>query len=243
MKARSSLISVLLLYLGIAAAQDKVLAIIDQSASGSPLENTGNVTLSETAMGEGRASVSHSDDWTVKNLSQKPIVAIVETLVVRDEVRETVRRTAQYDAFFQPDLVEPGHVISFSEPSTDNKHLLSKSSAYVPADSPVCEVTVRWVQFADGSTFGDSSYAKGILEFRAATMKVLQHLKEVYINEGQEKFSEQLQDQVNPPEADGFLQHIRNLQRKHGTQKAAETLEMHLNTGEQRAAKLNEAVP
>jgi predicted exporter len=96
-------------------------------------------------------------------------------------------------------------------------------------------VTVRWVQFADGTTFGDNSYARPLFEDRTAILKALQQLHEVYLNEGLEKFIEQLQQPVKQPVVDGYLEHIRTLQKQGGAARAVEALETHLNVGQQRA--------
>jgi hypothetical protein len=233
MKKQVALVGVLLVCLGIAAGEDAVLAIVDKSPAGSPLQNIGSVTFSETAVGGAGVAVSHRDDWTVKNVSQKPIVAIVETLLIRDDKAVNVGREARYDAFFHPTLAEPGQAISPFSQDFFEDHVIS--SKYTPLVSARCEVTVRWVQFADGTTFGDNSYASPLIENRTAILKALQQLHEVYLNEGPEKFIEQLQQPVKQPDVDGYLEHLRILQKKGGAARAVEALAEHLNVGQQRA--------
>jgi hypothetical protein len=215
------------------AAEETTISITETTTAGSPVQNTGSVTLSETAIDEKRAVMSHGDDWTVKNVSQKPIVAFVETLLVRDANGVSVERKAQYDAFFHPELVAPGATISLSEESQGKRVIIAK---FIPPPvSPTCEVTVRWVQYADGSTFGDSKYAEQLLQDRVAIRGILEHLKDVYTNEGPEKFDEQLQERFHPPDADGYIEHIRIVRRNRGAQKAIDTVTLHLNVAQQRA--------
>jgi hypothetical protein len=154
----------------------------------------------------------------------------------------SVERLARFDAFFHPTLVEPGRAISPFSQDFFGEHIIDSESEYIPLVSPRCEVTVRWVQFADGTTFGDNSYARPLLENRATTLKVLQQLNEVYVNEGSEKFAEQLQQRVNPPTADSYLDHIRTLQKRRGTARAVEALQTHLSIAQERAI-LNVVAP
>jgi hypothetical protein len=214
------------------AAEETTISITETITAGSPVQNTGSVTLSEAAIDEKRAVMSHSDEWTVKNVSQKPIVAFVETLLVRDADAVRVERKALYDAFFHPELVAPGETISLSEESHGKQVISAK---FIPPASPTCEVTVRWVQFADGSTFGDSKYAEQLLQDRVAIRGILEHLKDVYTNEGPEKFDEQLQERFHPPDADGYIEEIRIVRRNRGAQKAIDTVTLHLNAAQQRA--------
>lgn len=236
MKRLSRLVCGLLLLLGTAVAQERVLRILDQLPSASPVENTGTVQFTETALGAGRIEVSHSDDWTVKNISPKPIIALVATLRIGDDNTTRVARQAQYEAFFHPTLVEPGQTISFSHHRLDSQIIESKDLMSV---SPSCEVKTRWIQFADGTTFGDAIYAKQLLADRKAILDALKYLRDVYASNGSEKFVEELQRRISPPVVDGYLEHIRTVLQKDGTQSAIQTLEMHLEYGEQRAKLLS----
>lgn len=101
--------------------------------------------------------------------------------------------------------------------------------------SPRSEVVVRWVQFSDGSTIGDSGYARELLASREVVLKNLRLLKEAYVNGGAEKFDERLKERIEPPVADAYIDHIRVVAQMHGTENAVETLEMHLDIGEQRS--------
>lgn len=226
----AQIICVLLMSLGSASGENRVLPMIDKSAPGSPLENTGSVTLTENLNHEDKVVISHSDDWTVKNISGKPIVALVETLIIQDNERIIIDNSSQYDAFFHPQLMDSGQTISFSkELELSARYVLDSAPA-----SPSCQVIVRWVQFADGSTFGDSTFAKELFADRAAILQGLRRLRDAYVNGGSEKFVEQLQERLIRPTADAYIGHIRDVQQKHGTEAAIVTLTTHLTIGEER---------
>jgi hypothetical protein len=220
-------------------AKDSTLPIIDKSSAGNPLTNTGSTLFTE-ASGMDGAFIAHKDDWSVTNVSQKPIVAMVVTMQIRDDDRVVIERLEEFDAFFYPTLLNPGQTISpFSQDFFATHPVDSK---YVPLSSPRCEVTTRWVQFSDGTSFGDPSYARSLGQSRIALLNNLEELKAVYSREGLDKFAEQLLKPVKPATSDAYVNHLRNVQKKYGSNKALESLNTHLAVGEQRVG-LNASLP
>ena len=72
-----------IVFLGVnVMASDKTVDIQEKlwPPQSGPLNNIGNVTLSEMDV-NGKVFMSHRDMWTVKNVSQSPIVAIAETFL------------------------------------------------------------------------------------------------------------------------------------------------------------------
>jgi len=243
MRTLTSAIGVLLFACVVAVAQVAVVPITDASPSASPIHNTGTVTLSQVTLPSGMVTLSHKDNWTVKNVSNKPVMAFVESLRMVYASGYTIERNAKYEAFFGPNgILAPG--INFDG-------LLSiESSRTEPgrkADSlqrqPECEATVRWVQFADGTTFGDSGYGEQFLADRSAIWSALRRLKHVYAADGVNGFARQLEQRAAEPGVDAYLAHLRDLQQKRGPQKAIEALQEHLAAAEERAAELHEETP
>jgi hypothetical protein len=214
---------VALLFLHVSAvADDFVVPIIDKSASGSPLENIGSVTLSETIK-DGQSTRSRKIEWTVRNKSPKAIVTVVETLIFRYPSGESVEMKSEYEAFFGPKLVKAGGTISFS----DNPSGVQISGASSSSHEPSCEVIARWVQFEDGSTWGDIGSAEELLKNRAAIFSRLKQLDDIYKLQGAEQFALELQKQ-GQSEVDGYIGYLRREQSKHGTQATIDELEGHL---------------
>jgi hypothetical protein len=88
--------------------------------------------------------------------------------------------------------MDSGQTISFSkELELSAKYALDSAPA-----SSSCQVIVRWVQFADGSTLGDSTFAKELFADRAAILQGLRRLRDAYVNGGSEKFVEPLQERL-----------------------------------------------
>jgi hypothetical protein len=221
MKIRVGFVCLMLLFVS-AGAEDLVVPIVDKSDSGSPLENEGNITLSEMT-NYGTSIRSHKDQWTVRNKSHKPIITIIETLRIRYASGHIKEVKNQYEAFFGPTLLKPGDAVSFSDNASGNEF----SKVTQNSNEPICEVLARWVQFADGSTWGDVAYAEELLKTRAAILNQLKQLDTVYKTQGLEQFALQLQQRVQP-DVDVYLGHLRKVQLSQGTQAAIDELEDHL---------------
>jgi len=119
--------------------------------------------------------------------------------------------------------MKAGGTISFSE----NPSSVEVSKATSNSDEPSCEVIARWVQFEDGSTWGDITYADELLRNRAAIWNRLKQLDETYRNQGREQFALELQKQ-GQTEVDGYLGHLRSVQVRQGTEATINELEGHL---------------
>jgi hypothetical protein len=230
---RRILLTALLLALSAAALADEMsVPISDGSPAGSPLENKGVCRLSETG-----TEMRSRPLWTVGNISRKPIVAYVETLVVRYSSGLTTEMTRNWEFFSHPNIMGPGEEITLPDGRSptiapDPNGAPGNSSASV---RPACEAYARWVQFLDGTVFGDPKYAEELLKVRAATYAALLHLGNVYTNQGLERFDEALHKPVQPPEVDTYIDHLRRYEKEHGVQATAEKLQLHIKIAEERS--------
>lgn len=222
--------------LSVAAIGDTVsVPINDKSVPASPLENAGTVTLSQF-IEESNWLMSHAEEWTVRNRSSKSIVTIIETLLVHYSNGRSEEIQSQYELFFSPDPLKPGSTTSFSS-TRSSPRTVSPLNHSQPLTTPSSEVFARWVQFDDGTTFGDGTYAKQLLLNRKAILDALKQLDKIYDSKGPDEFAQQLQQQPYPsPDVNGYIEHIRRVQAHEGTEKAIQTLRMHLKTGEFRMA-------
>ena len=77
---RNRLCLVLLLSLAsVCFAQVTSVPIIDEASLHSPLDNEGSVTLQRSIEGTS-AEVTYSQNWIVRNISSKPILAVHEVV-------------------------------------------------------------------------------------------------------------------------------------------------------------------
>jgi hypothetical protein len=179
-------------------------------------------------------TMRHTEKWMARNISSKPILATVETLRVHYANGSEAEVGFEDDTFFHPVPVMPGEDIEFSSvhPIPDTRPLTTQDSR-----SASCEVIVRWVQFADGTSFGDPAYAAHLFGLRSVILKELKRLHAVYQRDGLSQFSAQLQQRTNTA-ADGYVGHLRMVQSRQGPQAAVDALEMHLDTAESRSGLL-----
>lgn len=230
----SNTITSLLVCCVAACAADVSVPIRDKSPSGSPVSSTGNVIISVTPLGTSTSIISHRDEWKARNVSDKSIVALVATLSIVLSSDDKLSRIAQYEAFFHPVLANPGDEIDLVADSRGGEAMKIKD---IEPFQSYCDVVLRWVQFADGTTFGDDKYAANLLQARQETWSALAHLNEVYRTKGAAEFLRSLQEPVpSSANADGYIEHLRLFQKQHGTEAAFERLQVHLRMAEQRAS-------
>ncbi len=215
-----------------ASASDTTIEITDKSASGNPIQNIGSCIQSDH-LNSGKLVMSDQDHWTVTNTGEKSIVAFVETLDVTYPNGDVADHDASYDAYFHPDLLNPGEAIPFST-GEGIAQVFGKADA--PAVQPQCAVEVRWIQFSDGSTFGKNEYASTILANRAEIQSALMHLNEVYATQGEDKFIERLNQRIQSQFADAYVGSLRRLYEANGHDAHAtiDRLRQHLAIAEQR---------
>jgi hypothetical protein len=216
------------------ASNDTVVPLHDKSLAESPLENLGAITVSQSES-NGTQAMSHTDRWDVVNHSSKPIVAIVETATIQYANGHSAEETVQYDAFFHTDLLGPGAHLDLSSGMSGQHVAPTKSSTLA---IPSCEVVARWVQFSDGTMFGDAKYATQLLEDRKSMLSALMRLERALLSGGLDQFAQELQRKDPSAVADAYLGHLRHVEMHDGVQAATESLQTHLRMARQRSALL-----
>jgi len=232
MKARLYLI-LLLSLAGACTAQVTNIPIIDGASIHSPLGNEGSVTFQRTVDGAS-AELTYSDNWIVRNISSKPIIAVHEVLIVHYADGGSRVHRADSDMFFGAKRLEPDAALDFSAPPSTVEHHATQSDSQPRIVS--CEATEQWVQFEDGTTFGDPSYGQDTLSSRRADLQELARLNQVYASEGPEGFLRQLQQ---PSTRINYrIENLRGIQRMEGTEKAVQYLQTELAVAESRKGLL-----
>ncbi len=190
-----------------------VISIVDHSPSGSPLVVKGDVTAYDKPAEQLRYSAKVRT--SVTNASSKPIVLTVISLT--GENVPGMNDKSSHDYYF-PEMFEPqsteeqewtfGPFVSRTEVKVDGG---SKWVDVEPERGAVQKVTatVLFVQFADGSTWGDRDEAKSALAVRRDSVKRLVHLSSVYRREGEAAFIDDLSKPTDLP-AISTLQYLCN---------------------------------
>ncbi len=218
---------------GTCFAQVTNIPIVDKASQHSPLDNEGSVTLQKTIDGAS-TQLTYSDNWVVRNISTKPIIAVHEVLLVHYADGTTRVHRANYDMFFGTPRLVPGATTSFSAAPSTQRHQTGQSDLQSQVVS--CEVTEQWVQFEDGTTFGDPSYGQQTLALRKADLMTLERLNQAYVSGGTEAFLHQLQEPSNP--RSDYLGALQSIQQRDGTEKAVQLVQKYLTIADSRKALL-----
>ena len=146
------------------------------------------------------------------------------------------RHVIQIDHFFGS-YIAPGDsfALARSGPREHSSASADRISPLRPADEPKAEVRVQYVQFVDGSTFGEETIAKEVLDLRSVILDALRRLD----NAGSEKvFRALLAQKIQPDDADSFLEEFRHTEKHHGTAAARAQVRTGLTVVNERVSAL-----
>lgn len=243
MLSRRAVIAFFLLFSLVSFAQDSdrlrvtSVSVIDKSAGGSPFAITGTLWHARRLY-EGELLTSQDSEIIARNISGKAIVTLVIVMNAGSK-----KNTYQYEYFFSQRVLAVGETLE----------LASKqgwmSWAQFPAPNPPqsespeekAEIESRFVQFADGSIFGDKKVAREFLQTRQQAWQLLTELRQVYLKAGPEKFEEALNSEVQSQMIDLFFSSVRDVQQKSGSTAAFDRLNLMLAVAEKRKQEMGSA--
>lgn len=178
---RATLLAVLL---APALAFGQKFDVSDLSASGSPISFTGTTKILKT----GTACVV-----TAHNDSSQSLLAMRATADVATRYEWDQPVTFRYDGFFKESGIPPGldfDVVDEEASSVVDRSDVNGSPVEQPSPNFAChaKVKVLFIQFEDGSTWGDNETKKDFTARRARNMAAFTHLVEAYDSGGQTAF-------------------------------------------------------
>jgi hypothetical protein len=208
------------------------IPVQDRSDAGTPLAISGTISFSESVL---MNSITTSTDYEVKarNRSDKQIVLMVATFDESGPHGGNRHHILQFDDVFRLGI-SPGQsfVLTRSDRGTPAFCCIDPHSK---AEQPQAAVRVLYVQFSDGSTFGDKNAAKDILEIQASVLDRLRTLDDA---RSDEEFLRVLRQDIEPDEADSFFEAIRRTQKEKGTAAARSRVRSALINSEKHLAQL-----
>jgi hypothetical protein len=248
MRLRCTLLLCALCLPRFSTAQTEVIPVplIDNSGADSPFEVSGSLLLREAVRGN-QLEWSWGENVAVKNISSKPILLFVVTLTELGRHPAPAGRHSapgngptyqlEDDRFFGENLIQPGESLTLrdTEPGAPNMECCINPLA--EKSDPAGEYDLRFVQFADGSTFGDPAEARDVLAWRETILRGLRELNQSYAEHGKQGFTAKLKEQSSFSETAPFGQILAKY-NEGGVQTALDKARQILATAGQHAAMI-----
>jgi len=167
------------------SVSEQRMEIQDASDKGSPIQISGYMTLRYDS--ENRFPFSYEQSTSVKNVSSKSILLMIVHLEATSGPGHDEKYSQEY---FFGDALAPGQV----EVSHDPEQRFGMSVVngeplpYSKDPHPTAQGRAEFVQFSDGSTWGDADSAKDAFETRGKTLEELDLLEHLYEQAGESAF-------------------------------------------------------
>ena len=147
---------------------------------------------------------------TAHNNSNQSLLAVRATANVATRYTSDQPVEFRYDGFFKESLITPGldfDVVDEGINGGEQRMYANGVLVQPPPPKFVCnaKVTVEFIQFEDGSTWGDYAAKKDVMARREKNMAILTHLVEAYNTGGQTAFNAAL----NEPELKEKADHMK----------------------------------
>jgi len=199
------LVSALAPRLAMCEVVEQFMEIQDRSDKGSPIQIAGHMTLGYDKTNQ--FPFSYQESLSIKNVSTKAILLMV---VQFDATSGPARDEKFSQEYFFGDALGPGQVEAHDFPAQRYGTPLVNGEPvpYQPDLHPTAEAHAEFVQFGDGSTWGDADAATNVLGLRQKTLAELDLLEHLYEQRGESAFLEEL------AKADGLLSVIYQLKRR-----------------------------
>jgi hypothetical protein len=157
---------------------DLSLEVADFSSPGSPFQASGQIHFYRE-FSAASMQTRMDGDVRLKNISPKPVVAF-ECVVVTG----LLQIDHFVDAYFNGDDIQSGDEVTLVHESKSNRAFTEQYRGSSPTSfKPDLHVTVLYVEFADGSTYGGGQIAESRAADRRTGLNYLNELSDAYEND------------------------------------------------------------
>jgi hypothetical protein len=174
------------------------MRLVDVSDKGSPVHISGQVLFKDDDTKISRYSYQVKASAT--NVSNKRILLMVIRFEANGGTGPGYDSISRRDYFFFPNVVQPGAVenvdqapISFDDPVVDGSPAVENATQSRPAAT----ARVEFIEFDDGSIWGDAETATSEFEHRQRTIRQLGVLEHFYNYSGEQAFLDELSKQTD----------------------------------------------
>jgi hypothetical protein len=173
--------------------------LVDASGHRSPVHIAGYVTFSDNPSKVTR--YSYQVDASAANVSHKSVLLLRLRFQVSGGSAPGLDDVYSHDYFFGEDTLAPGASESvhlspygFSAPLMNGVPPVEASTLM-----PTATAQVEFVQFTDGSIWGDRDAAAEVFRIRRATVQQLKVLEQTYVQSGEQAFRGELSKETLLP--------------------------------------------
>jgi hypothetical protein len=207
--------------------------VVDKSDPRSPLKISGTASFTELMVAD---SVRSSSSFRVdgRNAGEKGILLLLAYFDEAGPYSVGTRQVIQLDHFFWGD-VAPGDSVVLARSRPGGRTAACCKNPLGPAKEPKAEVRVQYVQFTDGSTFGDETTAKDMLGTRSVILDALRRLDNA---RNSEMFLALLAEKIQHEDANSFIEIFRHTRKHYGTAAARRQVHTGVAAAEAHAAAL-----
>jgi hypothetical protein len=207
------------------AAQTTVVDVVDKSTVKCAVRLSGTIEFTESEV-QGENHTSFASHVSTTNLSNVPIVAMVTFTTIGNSRGPLVGENHLLDAFFKQDLeIAPGQTTVHKH--DDNGQFITSVHKGAVKVAPAASSQVIFVQFADGTTCGDTNDGRveSLMDTRADVSLALNKWNDA-AKIGENNFIKALaaEQMDRTGNAGGILDDIRDTQKKDGTAAAIERI-------------------
>ncbi len=195
------------------------VAITDKTGVASPLDFSGSAMLCESEEGTELA-YWYSGSFLAHNHTEKGFLAAVLIIDMDFPHREKAENRLQTDNFF-------GRVLKASpwpEPDSFQSTVTKVPLPNVPLAAPAASAKVAFIEFEDGTFFGDPASASDLFDVRGRLLNALRSIDAAYTRGGEKAFVEALQQNTGRVEVENVLAGFRNTQKNSGTVNALKAI-------------------
>jgi hypothetical protein len=193
--------------IGFSLAHETRLEVTDVSGQDCPVSLSGFTIARDSGAGTLRYSID--TELSVTNNAPKPILLLVIKVDTRGVSKIDLHTTSERDLFFKSDITQANatdrlelHTGPFGEPQAPVEKSITQESKVL--------VKVTFVQFADGTTWGEPAAGRSALDERQAIWAELKRLMDIYHAQGEERFVSALKIQ-SQLSAIQYLQHLYSI--------------------------------
>jgi len=222
------------------AAQMETVTVplIDKTGAASPFQVSGRLLLQEAVHGN-QLEWSWGQKVAVKNVSGKPVLLFVATITEVGRYPKGQHAAPgdgptyvlEDDRFFSENLIRPDESLVVRDADPGAPNVACCINPLAEKSAPTAEFYLRFVQFDDGTTFGDPSEAQDALSMRETILRGLRELDHSYAEHGEQGFTAKLKEQ-SPFSATAPFGQIMTKYREGGIRLALDTARQILTNAE-----------